>query len=328
MLGSVLEPLGLAEATPPRTDDHAAIVQCLRQSKLFLDYQQAFESTTGFPLVLRAAGSFQVPLEGSKRTNPFCALMTGASKTCSACLQFQQRAEDAPAAQSTTLQCYAGLSESMVPVRTGQHVLGYLQTGQVFLSLPSARRLEGFMPAPPGREQDVDRRALETAYFNTRVVKPDQYRAIIQLLVTFAEHLALVSNQLLMSRRTIESPWLPKIRAFIADHQEEELRLVDVARAVNMNSFYFCKLFKRATGLTFTEYLARARVEAVKEKLQNVHVRVSEAAFASGFQSLSQFNRVFRRIAGEAPSFYRARLHGLALRTDRVPTRLRRFAVG
>ena len=42
----------------------------------------------------------------------------------------------------------------------------------------------------------------------------------------------------------------------------------------------------------------------------NPHVRISEAAFAAGFQSLSQFNRVFRRIVGESPSVWRDRLHG------------------
>jgi len=79
---------------------------------------------------------------------------------------------------------------------------------------------------------------------------------------------------------------------------------------VNMSSFYFCKSFKRATGITFTNYLARVRIEKVKNLLLNPHKRVSEAAYDAGFQSLSQFNRVFRRIAGEAPTAYRERLHG------------------
>ena len=77
-----------------------------------------------------------------------------------------------------------------------------------------------------------------------------------------------------------------------------------------MSAFYFCKMFKKATGLTFTDYLARVRVEKVKNLLLNPHKRISEAAFEAGFQSLSQFNRVFRRIAGEAPTVYRERLHG------------------
>jgi transcriptional regulator GlxA family with amidase domain len=53
------------------------------------------------------------------------------------------------------------------------------------------------------------------------------------------------------------------------------------------------------------------RIESVKQILIDVHMSVSEAAFAAGFQSLSQFNRIFRRVVGEAPSGYRDRLHGL-----------------
>ena len=75
-----------------------------------------------------------------------------------------------------------------------------------------------------------------------------------------------------------------------------------------MSAFYFCKSFRKATGLTFTDYVARVRVEKVKNLLLNPNKRVSEAAYEAGFQSLSQFNRVFRRVAGEPPSAYREKL--------------------
>jgi len=77
-----------------------------------------------------------------------------------------------------------------------------------------------------------------------------------------------------------------------------------------MSAFYFCKVFKTATGLTFTNYVARARIERTKQLLLNPHMRISEAAYEAGFQSLSQFNRVFRRVAGESPSTYRGHLPG------------------
>ncbi len=64
--------------------------------------------------------------------------------------------------------------------------------------------------------------------------------------------------------------------------------------------------------MTFTDYLARVRVEKVKNLLLNSHKRVSEAAFEAGFQSLSRFNRVFRKTVGEAPSTYRERIHRAA----------------
>jgi AraC-like DNA-binding protein len=77
-----------------------------------------------------------------------------------------------------------------------------------------------------------------------------------------------------------------------------------------MSAFYFCKVFKAATGLTLTDYIARARIEKTKQMLLNPHTRISEAAFAAGFQSLSQFNRVFRRVTGESPTAHREHLHG------------------
>jgi AraC-like DNA-binding protein len=108
-------------------------------------------------------------------------------------------------------------------------------------------------------------------------------------------------------------PAAAKARAYIAEHLGEPLSLEQVARAANMSAFYFCKVFKAATGLTFTHYVARARIERTKRMLLNPHTRISEAAYEAGFQSLSQFNRVFRRFAGESPTHYRTRLHGAAL---------------
>jgi len=108
-------------------------------------------------------------------------------------------------------------------------------------------------------------------------------------------------------RRAGERPAVALARAYLAEHQTEEVFLRDVARAARLSPFYFCKTFRRETGLTFVDYLARLRIETVKARLFNPHVRISEAAYASGFQSLSQFNRVFRRIVGEAPTRFRGR---------------------
>ena len=159
---------------------------------------------------------------------------------------------------------------------------------------------------------EVDLKQLEEAYFQTRVVTRKQYESILRLLTIFAQHLSAMSNQLMVEKATEELPAVAKARVYIADRHADELSLTEVASAVNMSAFYFCKTFKKATGMTFTDYLARVRVEKVKNLLLNPHKRVSEAAYEAGFQSLSQFNRVFRRIAGEAPSTYRERLHGPA----------------
>jgi len=295
------------------------VISRLQQSKLFREYQQAFEASLGLPLVLREAGSFRTPLQGSRKVNSFCALMTQSNKTCASCLQLQQRLEEQATREAKTLPCFAGLSETAVPVRVGSNVLGYLQTGQVLFKAPGEKQGKAVVRAVHDGATGPDRRELESAYFRTRVITRKQYESVVRLLVIFAEHLASVSNQLLLTEATAESPTMAKARSYIAAHQNHALCLSEVAREVHMSSFYFCKYFKMATSLTFTAYLSRARIESVKQLMLNPHLRVSEAAFAAGFQSLSQFNRVFRRIAGETPSVYRDRLHAMERKSPRIP---------
>src|SRR5690349_13225334 len=122
------------------TRHNQELVARIEKSQLFSDYRSAFETATGLPLVLRAAGSFQAPLAGSKQMNPFCALMSSRSKSCSMCLQMQQRVEDEAIGESKTLECFAGLTESVVPVRLGETTVAYLQTGQVMFRAPTERK--------------------------------------------------------------------------------------------------------------------------------------------------------------------------------------------
>ncbi len=305
--------LGAAAALPrPQPASgagHAPLVTRLQQSALFRDYRRAFEAITGLPLVLRAAGSLRAPLHGSTRVNEFCALITQTNPTCSACLHVQHRLEAEATLEPKTVQCHAGLSESAVPVRVGPAVLGYLQTGQVLHRQPTRRRFRRFTDQLQADGIRAIPRAWEPAYLRTRVVPAAHYQSIIRLLVIFADHLATASHRILIAEDATESAVITRGRRFIAEHHREQLSLGDVARASHMSASYFCTVFKQSTGFGFNDYLSRARVESAKLLLLNAHVRVSEAAFACGFQSLSQFNRVFRRIVGDTPSRYRAQVH-------------------
>jgi AraC-like DNA-binding protein len=297
-------------ATDTAQEHCEEIVARLQESVLFHDYQDAFETATGLPLVLRAAGSFDPPLRGSSKLASFCALMGGTSRTCAACLELQAKVEGQSVTESKTLECFAGLCESVVPVRLGEKVIAFLQTGQVLLRPPSEKSFRAAMGELDKWKVTVDVEQLKTAYFETRVLTKARYGAVLRLLSSFAQHLSLLTNELMIKQAAAEPPAVTKARAFIAENLGEELSLEMVARAANMSAFYFCKVFKGATRLTFTDYVARARVEKTKQLLLNPNMRVSEAAYAAGFQSLSQFNRVFRRIEGQAPSSYREQLHG------------------
>ena len=97
-----------------------------------------------------------------------------------------------------------------------------------------------------------------------------------------------------------------KARKFIHEHSDEKLGLTRVAKSVNISVNHLSEKFKHVTGVNFVDYIARTRTEKARELVRNSNLRISEIAFAVGFQSLSQFNRVFKRLTGKSPSAYRA----------------------
>ena len=283
-------------------------VEKLTRSAIYRDYARAFTAATGMPLALRPAEHWQPSLHGQENENPFCALMARSSRVCAACLKVQRKLTERAGNRARTVTCFAGLSESAVPIRIGDQLIGFFQTGQVFLKQPSKFQFDRTARKLVEWGTTVNLGKARDAYFHTKVLTKKQYDAMLRLLEIFGRHLSLLSNQLATKKATAEPPAIARARQFIAQNQDNAICLATVAKAVNTSTFYFCKLFKRATGLTFTDYLARVRIEKAKTRLLDRNRRVSEIAYDVGFQSLTHFNRVFRKIAGQSPSAYRSSL--------------------
>ncbi|MEY2430062.1 MAG: hypothetical protein QOJ40_2947 [Verrucomicrobiota bacterium] len=282
------------------------LIERLSRSQIYQDYEQAFSRATGLPLTLRPLEIWQPAHRGKKHENPFCVLMAGHSHTCAACLQVQEKIADSSGPEAKTATCFAGLCDSAVPVRVGNELVGLLQTGQILLKQPTRKAFARTARQLVDWGVKVDLKQLEEAYFQTRVLTRTQYESLIRLLTIFGQHLSLLSNQIVVQQQNAEPPAITRAKQFIHAHQADDLSLADVAHAVNTSTFYFCKVFKKATGLNFTDYLSRIRIEKAKNLLLNPNLRISEIAYAVGFQSLTHFNRVFRKLAGEAPTAYRA----------------------
>jgi AraC-like DNA-binding protein/ligand-binding sensor protein len=289
-------------------DASKSLIERLSQSKIYEDYSKAFVETTGLPLSLQPVEAWQLALRSHPKESPFCAIMSKNSRTCAACLEVQDQARTQSKNEPTTVRCFAGLCDTVVPVRLGNEVFGYLQTGQIFPHTPTRNQFARTARQLVEWGLKVDLAQAEEAYFHTRVIGPKQYEAMVRLLSIFAEHLSMVSNQLVVQQDNAEPQMIARAREFIEEHQSEDLSLSEVAKAVNCSTFYFCKMFKKTTSLHFTEYLARVRIEKAKNLLLNPNLRISEIAYEVGFQSLTHFNRVFRRLVGESPTEYRQKL--------------------
>jgi len=284
------------------------VVDKLGSSKIYQDYERAFTEATGLPVTLRPVESWQLPHHGKRSENAFCALMAAKSRSCAACLQTQQQLAEAARNEPQTVTCMHGLCDTAVPVKLGDKLVGFLQTGQVFRKKPTTTQFERTARLVDEWKLPVDRNELRQTYFATKVVSGQQHSSIVKLLSIFAQHLSMITNQIVVQQENAELPVVTKAKEFIALNQAEELSLTKVAKAVNTSSFYFCKLFKKATGLNFTDYVSRVRIEKAKNLLLNPNLRISEIAFEVGFQSLTHFNRVFKKIIGQSPTQYRGQV--------------------
>jgi len=81
-----------------------------------------------------------------------------------------------------------------------------------------------------------------------------------------------------------------------------------VSSHIGLSEVYFCRLFRKETGVTFSEYLNRQRIETAKGLLADVSKRVSEVSYEVGYDQPKYFNYVFKKLVGSAPLEYRRSL--------------------
>jgi AraC-like DNA-binding protein/ligand-binding sensor protein len=284
-------------------------VQRLRQSRIYQDYEAAFVKATKLPLEVFSVGR-ECEGDGTRcrSANPFCAILAQKGKICSACPDAQRKLTSPDLSDTQTVRCFAGLTVTNVPVKLEGRVIAFLQTGRVFLQEPNAERFQKMTTQLTKWGVRVNFARLKNAYFHSSIVKPSQYSAIVRLLEIFAEHLAFIADQLTVPKWQGDSLMVRRAKDYIAMHQSNPIKLEEVARAANVSKFHFCRGFKQATGLTFGEYVCRTRIERAKILLHDNSLRVSEIAYDTGFQTITHFNRMFRKLVGCSPKEFRSGL--------------------
>jgi AraC-like DNA-binding protein len=284
------------------------IMRHLSRSQTFKDYERAFSEAMGLPLNIRGNDSWSPAHHGKGDDDSFAAILAHFNRARAACLRAQSDASREPESTVRTVRWFAGLSESAVPVFIGDHILGFLETGEVMLKNPTKKHFASVTRQLRAWGYKTDWKQLERAYFRSRVLLPDRYRAMLGLLKIFAQQLSALSNLMMLESNKAEPLVVQRARKFINEHKTETLSLSSVAQASGASVFHFCKVFKRSTGLRFTDYVARVRMEDARTQLLNPNRRISEVAYDVGFQSLTQFNRVFKRTVGLSPTQFRESL--------------------
>lgn len=287
-------------------EESRELTKSIGATRLFAKFERSFTAASGLPLTIRPIGTFRLPATGQKKENPFCALVSTSRKGCLACLMAQSELEKKAAIKSATYRCYAGLNDTLVPIKMGRRIIAYLQTGQVALETLDNSHYDRAHSEMILRGIELDSRTARKAYRKSVSMEREAYNGFIKMLEIFAESLGAAANSLHISKanKSGNQTALKAVR-FIRQNYDRPIPLKEIAQVTGASVRHFSKVFKEETSLTFVDYLTRERIERAKERICQTSDRISDIAFASGFDSIAQFNRAFKKISGESPSSYR-----------------------
>ena len=109
------------------------------------------------------------------------------------------------------------------------------------------------------------------------------------------------------------SPLVRRVILAIDSDLTADLSLAAQAKALGVNASYLSALFRRETGQTLSDYVARARAEHAVFLLNTTSMQIQAIAQRCGVHDVNYFTRLFKRIMGKTPSAYRQQARGEAL---------------
>jgi AraC-like DNA-binding protein len=137
----------------------------------------------------------------------------------------------------------------------------------------------------------------------------DMFVEVIQILkiLSTSNELEFLHDQPFINKyNKKEQERLRHIYAFIDENYHRKINVGEIASLSNLGKEAFCRYFKKATGSTFVGFLNQYRISQAK-RLLLIGKNVGETCYECGFESLSYFNRTFKRVARENPSDFKKR---------------------
>lgn len=103
---------------------------------------------------------------------------------------------------------------------------------------------------------------------------------------------------------------ISEAKAYIESNFHRDITLEEVSRTINISPYYFSRMFKEETNVTFIEYVTEERIKRAKQLLEDRQLSIKEVCLESGYGDPNYFSRIFKKAEGVTPTEYRERLWG------------------
>jgi AraC-like DNA-binding protein len=112
-------------------------------------------------------------------------------------------------------------------------------------------------------------------------------------------------NQQIVEKQLKVSDRLTDLFSYVNTNYKKHISLEEAAKITNLTPESFCRFFKQKTGKKFIEYLQETRVSHASQALLNTDLTIAEVAYKTGFSTVSNFNKLFKKITRQCPTQYR-----------------------
>jgi AraC-like DNA-binding protein len=147
-----------------------------------------------------------------------------------------------------------------------------------------------------------DLKSIAQADGPERLVK---FLAILNALARSTDYAVLSTTEYSAATPDTKFSRVDKVFSYVTDHFKTGIDLGHAAELVHMTPSAFCHYFKKYTKKTFTQYVNEVRIGYSCKLLMETEMNVSEICFQSGYNSLSRFNKCFKKITRRTPLNYR-----------------------
>jgi AraC-like DNA-binding protein len=127
---------------------------------------------------------------------------------------------------------------------------------------------------------------------------------IFNLLAAKPRYELLSSSQFVTTFLSDDNKVMNKVIQYLMQNFQQDIRVNDLLKIAHMSNSSFCNLFKATYRMTFKDYLLKVRIGYACRQLMENNKSISEIAFKSGFENLSNFNRQFKKIKKITPKEY------------------------
>lgn len=265
-----------------------ALIASLRHSQPFTACAAALRQISNVSLTIVAASQWPPCKNPAGCPNSLCAAMIKSGGECASCA----KSLSAPVGVVNTIKCLGDLHQSALPIQIKNRVLAFICIGPYSVGIRST--------APKARAESPALRKQLVAMPRFSV---DGLKAVLELLKVVSDDLTRLANDHILPNSLparIEAG-----RRFVEENYSKPIMLATVAKHAGMSREHFCRTFKKALGIGFSEFVNRTRIENAKMRLKDPGLRVTEISDQVGFKSLTHFNRTFKRIVGVNPTTYR-----------------------